>query len=141
MLHLGNAGQLGFQPLLLLGQRETRRCVQLLEAPASLPVELEQVGVVLPGRRAGRVCNVLRLNAILQSAYNFTFLLLLNVVKKIILPQGRSVCDGEQRDAGVLSSLENLPLHVNAHSAGALIQQRIFGPGEHRGSTVRDASD
>lgn len=135
MLHLGNAGQLGFQPLLLLGQRETRRCVQLLEAPASLPVELEQVGVVLPGRRAGRVCNVF------ASAYNFTFSLLLNVVKKIILPQGRSVCDGEQRDAGVLSSLENLPLHVNAHSAGALIQQRIFGPGEHRGSTVRDASD
>lgn len=49
MLHLGNAGQLGLQPLLLLGEREARRGVQLLEAPASLPVELQQVGVVLPG--------------------------------------------------------------------------------------------
>ncbi len=48
MLHLGNAGQLGFQPLLLLGEGEARRRVQLLEAPASLPVELQQVGVVLP---------------------------------------------------------------------------------------------
>lgn len=49
MLHLGNAGQLGLQPLLLLGECEARRSVQLLEAPASLPVELQQVGVVLPG--------------------------------------------------------------------------------------------
>lgn len=49
MLHLGNAGQLGLQPLLLLGEGEARRRVQLLEAPASLAVELQQVGVVLPG--------------------------------------------------------------------------------------------
>lgn len=49
MLHLGNAGQLGLQPLLLLGEGEARRRVQLLEAPAPLPVELQQVGVVLPG--------------------------------------------------------------------------------------------
>lgn len=48
MLHLGNAGQLGLQPLFLLGEREARRRVQLLKAPASLAVELEQVGVVLP---------------------------------------------------------------------------------------------
>lgn len=48
MLHLGNAGQLGLQPLLLLGEGEARRRVQLLEAPASLTVELQQVGVVLP---------------------------------------------------------------------------------------------
>jgi len=38
------------------------------------------------------------------------------------------VCDGEQGDAGILSSLENLSLYVNAHSAGALIQQGIFRP-------------
>lgn len=49
MLHLGNAGQLSLQPLLLLGEREARCCVQLLEAPPSLSVELQQVGVVLPG--------------------------------------------------------------------------------------------
>lgn len=48
MLHLGDAGQLRLQPLLLLGQREARRCIQLLEAPAPLAVELQQVGVVLP---------------------------------------------------------------------------------------------
>lgn len=52
MLHLGDAGQLRLQPLLLLGQREARRRVQLLEAPAPLAVELQQVGVVLPGGRA-----------------------------------------------------------------------------------------
>lgn len=46
----------------------------------------------------------------------------------VILPQGGSVCDGQQRDARVLSSLENLSLHVNAHSAGTLIQQSILGP-------------
>lgn len=55
MLHLGNAGQLGLQPLLLLGEGEARRRVQLLEAPASLAVELQQVGVVLPGGRRGRI--------------------------------------------------------------------------------------
>lgn len=49
MLHLGNAGQLGLQPLFLLSEGKARRCVQLLEAPASLAVELQQVGVVLPG--------------------------------------------------------------------------------------------
>lgn len=49
MLHLGNAGQLGLQPLLLLGEGEACRGVQLLEAPAALAVELQQVGVVLPG--------------------------------------------------------------------------------------------
>lgn len=49
MLHLGNAGQLGLQPLFLLGEGEACRCVQLLEAPAALTVELQQVGVVLPG--------------------------------------------------------------------------------------------
>lgn len=49
MLHLGNAGQLGLQSLLLLSEGKARRCVQLLEAPASLAVELQQVGVVLPG--------------------------------------------------------------------------------------------
>lgn len=54
MLHLGNAGQLGLQPLLLLGEGEARRCVQLLEAPASLAVELQQVGVVLPGSGEAR---------------------------------------------------------------------------------------
>ena len=53
MLHLGNAGQLGLQSLLLLGEREARRRVQLLEAPASLPVELQQVGVVLPAGGEG----------------------------------------------------------------------------------------
>lgn len=49
ILHLGNAGQLGLQPLLLLGQGEARCRVQLLKAPASFPVKLQQVGVVLPG--------------------------------------------------------------------------------------------
>lgn len=36
--------------------------------------------------------------------------------------------DGEQRDARVLGGLEDLSLHVDAHRAGTLIQQRIFGP-------------
>lgn len=49
ILHLGNAGQLGLQPLLLLGEGEARCRVQLLKAPASFPVKLQQVGVVLPG--------------------------------------------------------------------------------------------
>lgn len=49
MLHLGNASQLGLQPLFLLSEGKARRCVQLLKAPASLAVELQQVGVVLPG--------------------------------------------------------------------------------------------
>lgn len=30
--------------------------------------------------------------------------------------------DGQQRDASVFGSLENLSLHVNAHRAGALVQ-------------------
>lgn len=45
-----------------------------------------------------------------------------------LLPQGGSVCDGEEGDAGILGSLENLSLHVNAHGAGTLIQQGIFRP-------------
>lgn len=49
MLHLRNAGQLGLQSLLLLGEGEASSRVQLLEAPAPLAVELQQVGVVLPG--------------------------------------------------------------------------------------------
>lgn len=48
MLHLGDTRQLGLQPLFLLGEGEAGRRVQLFEAPASLPVELQQVGVVLP---------------------------------------------------------------------------------------------
>lgn len=51
-----------------------------------------------------------------------------------VLPQGGSVRDGEQRDAGVLRSLENLSLHVDAHGAGALIQQSILRPDTHRGN-------
>lgn len=50
VLHLGDAGQLRLQPLLLLGEREARGRVQLLEAPAALAVELQQVRVVLPGK-------------------------------------------------------------------------------------------
>lgn len=48
------------------------------------------------------------------------------------LPQGGSVCDGEQGDASIFGSLENLSFHVNAHSAGALIQQGIFRPDRGR---------
>lgn len=47
-LHLGDARQLLLQPLLLLGQAQAGGRVQLLELPATLPVELEQVCVVLP---------------------------------------------------------------------------------------------
>lgn len=36
--------------------------------------------------------------------------------------------DGEQGDAGILGGLENLSFHVNAHSAGALIQQGVLRP-------------
>lgn len=50
------------------------------------------------------------------------------------LPQGGSVCDGEQGDAGIFGSLENLSFHVNAHSAGALIQQGVFRPDRGRGN-------
>ena len=49
MLHLWDSGQLGFQPLFLLSEGEAGRCVQLLKAPAALPVKLQQVGVILPG--------------------------------------------------------------------------------------------
>ena len=49
MLHLRDSGQLGFQPLFLLSEGEAGRCVQLLKAPAALPVKLQQVGVILPG--------------------------------------------------------------------------------------------
>lgn len=48
VLHLGDAGELGLQPLLLLGEGEAGRRVQLLETPAALAVELQQVSVVLP---------------------------------------------------------------------------------------------
>lgn len=48
LLHLGDAGQLALQPLLLLGEREASGRVQLLEAPAALAVKLQQVRVVLP---------------------------------------------------------------------------------------------
>lgn len=36
--------------------------------------------------------------------------------------------DGEQGDARIFGSLEDFSLHVNAHSAGTLIQQRILRP-------------
>lgn len=52
---------------------------------------------------------------------------------RCLSPQGGSVSDGEQGDASVLGSLENLSLYVNAHSAGTLIQQGIFRPNRHRG--------
>lgn len=42
--------------------------------------------------------------------------------QRLLVPQRRSVRDGQQRDASVFSSLENLSLHVDAHGAGALIQ-------------------
>lgn len=41
ILHLRDAGELSLEPLLLLGEGEARRRVQLLEAPASLAVELQ----------------------------------------------------------------------------------------------------
>lgn len=43
------------------------------------------------------------------------------------------MCDGEQGDAGILGSLENFSLYVDAHSAGTLIQQGIFRSNAHRG--------
>lgn len=43
------------------------------------------------------------------------------------------MCDGEQRDACILSSLKNLSLHIYAHSAGTLIQQSIFRSDTHKG--------
>lgn len=52
-LHLGDACQLLLQPLLLLCQAQAGGRVQLLELPAALPVELEQVRVVLPGPGEG----------------------------------------------------------------------------------------
>lgn len=118
MLHLGNAGQLGLQPLLLLSERKTRRCVQLLEAPASFAIELQQVGVVLPGRGEAQS------TSLRYRAHHDMFF----QVERLLLPQRRSVRDGQQRDASIFSSLENLSLHVDAHSAGTLIQQSIFRP-------------
>lgn len=58
-----------------------------------------------------------------------------------VLPQGRSVCDGEQGDVGNLGSLENLSLYVNAHSAGTLIQQGIFRPNIHGGNCFNIAGE
>lgn len=48
ILHLGDTSQLGLQTLLLLCEGEPGRRVQLLETPTPLPVELQQVSVVLP---------------------------------------------------------------------------------------------
>lgn len=48
-----------------------------------------------------------------------------------LLPQGRSVRDGQQGDASILGGLENLALHVDADGAGALIQEGVLGPERH----------
>lgn len=42
--------------------------------------------------------------------------------------------DGEQGNAGVLGRLEDLAFYVNAHSAGALIQEGVLGPGRTWGA-------
>ena len=39
------------------------------------------------------------------------------------------MCDGEQRDAGVLDCLVHATLHVDAHRARALVQQGVLRPG------------
>lgn len=44
--------------------------------------------------------------------------------------------DGEQGDAGVLGRLEDLAFYVNAHSAGALVQEGVLGPGRMWGAKV-----
>lgn len=52
-LHLGDARQLLLEPLLLLSQAQAGSRVQFLELPATFPVELQQVGVVLPASGEG----------------------------------------------------------------------------------------
>ena len=47
------------------------------------------------------------------------------------LPQRRPVWYAQQGYARVFGRLEDAPLHVNTHSAGALIQQREFRPKKH----------
>lgn len=37
--------------------------------------------------------------------------------------------DGQQRDAGVLGRLEDLAFYIDAHSAGAFIQEGVLGSG------------
>lgn len=44
-------------------------------------------------------------------------------------PERRPMGDGQQRDPSILCSLENLPLHVDADSARAFIQQGVLWPG------------
>lgn len=36
--------------------------------------------------------------------------------------------DGKQGNASILGRLEDLAFHVDAHSAGALIQEGVLGP-------------
>lgn len=45
--------------------------------------------------------------------------------------------DGKQGDASVLGRLEDLAFHVDAHGAGALIQEGVLGPGAGGGGQMR----
>lgn len=123
LLHLRNAGQLLLQPLPLLCEAQAHRRVQLLKLPAALAVELQQVRVVFPvGTRWDRHCG----HPIPQGRPRH----------QGHLPQRGPVGDGQQRNARVLGCLEDLALHIDAHSAGTFIQQGILGPViEHAGHT------
>lgn len=115
LLHLRNAGQLLLQPLPLLCEAQAHRRVQLLKLPAALAVELQQVRVVFPvGTRWDRHCG----HPIPQGRPRH----------QGHLPQRGPVGDGQQRNARVLGCLEDLALHIDAHSAGTFIQQGILGP-------------
>ena len=50
----------------------------------------------------------------------------LNPKVNLCLPQGGSMRYAEQSDALVFGCLEDLALHVDAHRAGALIQESKF---------------
>lgn len=53
-LHLGDACQLLLQALLLFSQAQAGSRIQLLKLPASLPIKLQQVCVVLPEQERDR---------------------------------------------------------------------------------------
>ncbi len=55
---LRHPGELPLEPLLLLLERETRGRVELLHAPAALPVKLQEVVVKLPATHKGFAASI-----------------------------------------------------------------------------------
>ena len=85
--------QLFLQFQFLIFERKTCGAVQPLQAPITVAIELQKVGVEFPKRR--------------------------------------SVGDGQKSDSCILCCLVHVAFNVNAHCAGALVQQRIQRPAKY----------